>query len=75
MRTKKILILGGERTGKTLLANIISKSLNIPVIEGVESLNELPNKEGIYTSNSIPLEVANIGLPHGFVLIHISYPG
>ncbi|WP_303208591.1 hypothetical protein [Bacteroides oleiciplenus] len=72
MRTKKILILGGQRVGKTQLANMISKSLNIPVVEGVENLDKLPNEEGVYTSNSIPLGVAEIDLPQGFVLIQIS---
>lgn len=72
MRTKKILILGGQRVGKTQLANMISKSLNIPVVEGVESLDKLPNEEGVYTSNSILLGVAEIDLPQGFVLIQIS---
>lgn len=71
MKTKKILILGGEGVGKTQLANIISKSLNIPVIEGVERLEQLPNEEGVYTSNSITVEMAKIGIPCGFVLIHI----
>lgn len=71
MKTK-ILILGGPAVGKTQLGNLISKSLNIPIIEGVETLGELPNKEGIYTSNSITLEVANNALPEGFMLIHIS---
>lgn len=74
MKTKKILILGRERVGKTQLANIISENINIPVTEGVESMGELPNKEGVYTSNSIPLQVAKIGLPRGFMLIYISGP-
>lgn len=72
MKTKKILILGGQGVGKTQLANIISKSLNIPLVEGVQGLENLPNEEGVYTSNSIPVEVAKVGLPCEFVLIHIS---
>lgn len=72
MKTKKILILGGQGVGKTQLAKIISKSLNIPVIEGVERLEQLPDKEGVYTSNSIPVEVAKINLSREFVLVHIS---
>lgn len=72
METKKILILGGPRVGKTRLANMISKALNIPVVEGVESLDDLLNKEGVYTSNSISVEMAKIGLPQEFTLIHIS---
>lgn len=71
MKTKKILILGGQGVGKTQLANIISKNLGIPIIDGIGSLSELPNEEGIYTSNSIPLEEANTSLPEGFILIHI----
>lgn len=71
MKTNKILILGGQGVGKTQLANIISKSLNIPVIEGVERLEKLPNVEGVYTSNSIPVEVAKINLPREFILIHV----
>ena len=72
MKTKKILILGRQGVGKTQLANLLSKALGIPIIEGVESLGKLPNEEGIYTSNSIPIEVANVGLPQGFMLIHIN---
>lgn len=72
MKTKKILILGRQGVGKTQLANLLSKALGIPIIEGVECLGKLPNEEGIYTSNSIPIEVANVGLPQGFMLIHIN---
>lgn len=72
MKTKKILILGGQGVGKTQLAKIISKSLNIPVIEGVERLEQLPDEEGVYTSNSIPVEVAKTNLSREFVLVHIS---
>lgn len=71
MKTKKILIVGKQGVGKTQLANMISKNLNIPVIDGISGLVELTNKEGVYTSNSISVEVARIGLPQGFVLIHI----
>ena len=71
MKKKKILILGGQGVGKTQLADIISKGLNLPIIEGVERLENLPNEEGVYTSNSISIEVAKIGLPRGFTLIHI----
>ena len=72
MKTKKILILGGQGVGKTQLANLMSKSLNIPIIDGIGSLGELQDEEGIYTSNSIPLETANAALPQGYMLIHIS---
>lgn len=72
MKTKKILIVGKQGVGKTQLANMISKNLNIPVIDGISGLAGLKNKEGVYTSNSISVEVARIGLPQGFVLIHIS---
>lgn len=71
MKTK-ILILGGQGVGKTQLANLISKNIGIPIVEGIENLSELPDEEGIYTSNSIPLETANTALPQGFMLIHIS---
>lgn len=59
-------------SGKTQLANMLSKSLNIPVVEGIENLGELPNNEGVYTSNSIPATVAKTGLPREFALICIS---
>lgn len=71
MKTKKILILGRQGVGKTQLANLLSKALGIPITEEVECLGKLPNEEGIYTSNSIPIEVANVGLPQGFMLIQI----
>lgn len=72
MKTKKILIVGEQGVGKTLLADMISKKLNIPVVNGISGLGELTSKEGVYTSNSISVEVAKVGLPRGFVLIHIS---
>lgn len=72
MKTKKILILGRQGVGKTQLANLMSKSLGIPVIDEIGSLCELPNEEGIYTSNSIPFETATEALPQGFMLLHIS---
>ena len=72
MKTKKILILGRQGVGKTQLANLLSKALGIPITEEVECLGKLPNEEGIYTSNSIPIEVANVGLPQGFMLIQIN---
>lgn len=72
MNTKKILILGKQGVGKTQLANIISKDLGVPVVDGIGSLRELSDEEGVYTSNSISLEKANTSLPQGFMLIHIS---
>lgn len=72
MKTKKILIVGKQGVGKTQLANLISKYLDIPVIDGISGLVELTNEEGVYTSNSISVGMARIGLPQGFVLIHVS---
>lgn len=72
MKSKKILIIGNQGVGKTQLAEIIAKDFGIPVFDGISSLNELENKEGIYVSNAIPVEIAQIGLPKGFVLVHIS---
>lgn len=71
MKNQKILIIGRQGVGKTLFANIISKEFDIPVFDGVANLNELTDKEGIYVSNSIPIESAQTGLPKGFVLIYI----
>lgn len=72
MKSKKILIIGKQGVGKTMLANIISKRLDILVFDGISCLSELTSGEGVYTSNSIDVEVAKTGLPKGFVLIHIS---
>lgn len=72
MKSKKILIIGNQGVGKTQLAEIIAKDFGIPVFDGISSLNELDNKEGVYVSNAIPAEIAQIGLPKGFVLVHIS---
>lgn len=72
MKTKKILILGKQGVGKNQLANIISKELGVPVVDGIGSLCELSDEEGVYTSNSISLEKAYTSLPLGFMLIYIS---
>lgn len=71
MKSKKILIIGNQGVGKTKLAETIAKDLCIPVYDEVSGLNELEEKEGVFVSNSIPVEIAQIGLPKGFVLIHI----
>lgn len=70
MKTKNILIIGKQGVGKTQLAKMLSKNFNIPVFDEIASLNDLTSKKGIYVSNAIPVEVAQIGLPKGFVLIH-----
>lgn len=72
MELKKILIIGKQGVGKTRFAEAISRSFAIPVFDEVSGLNELGNKEGVYVSNAIPVEVAQAGLPKGFILVHVS---
>lgn len=72
MKQKKILIVGKQGIGKTLLSSLISKDLDIPVFDEISCLEELTDQEGVYVSNSIHFEVARIDLPEGFTLIHMS---
>ncbi len=73
IKSRKILIVGQQNVGKTQLAELISSHLNIPIFDEISGLDELTRNEGVYVSNSIPVEVAQLELPTGFVLIHINF--
>ncbi len=67
---KGFLIIGKQGVGKTRLAELIAKSWDLPIHDGIGKLSDI-NEIGVYVSNSIPIEVANIGLPVGFTLIFV----
>ena len=65
---KGFLIIGKHGVGKTRMAVLIAKEWNLTLYDGIGSLSDIKGS-GVYVSNAIPVEVANIGLPKGFTLI------
>ena len=66
----RILIVGKPGTGKTQMAERVSKNYRLPIIDEVPTLDCIPNGKGIYVSNSIdPVEAAK--RKDGFKLIII----
>lgn len=66
----RILIVGKPGTGKTQMAERVSKDYHLPIIDEIPTLDHIPNEKGIYISNSIdPVEAAK--RKDGFKLIII----
>lgn len=67
----KILIIGNMGVGKTTIAEPISKSLNLPIMDEVPNILEVEDKPGIYVSNSILLDEALFLKKQGFSIIQV----
>lgn len=54
-----ILIVGKPGTGKTQMAERVSKDYRLPIIDEIPTLDNIPDEKGIYVSNCInPVEAA-----------------
>lgn len=55
----RILIVGKPGTGKTQMAERVSKDYRLPIIDEIPTLDNIPDEKGIYVSNCInPVEAA-----------------
>lgn len=64
----RILTVGKPGTGKTQMAERVSKDYRLPIIDEIPTLDNIPDEKGIYVSNCInPVEAAK--RKDGFKLI------
>ena len=55
----RILIIGKPGTGKSRMAERVSKDYRLPIIDEISTLDNIPTERGIYVSNCInPVEAA-----------------
>ena len=55
----RILIIGKPGTGKSQMAERVSKDYRLPIIDEISTLDNIPTERGIYVSNCInPVEAA-----------------
>ena len=55
----RILIIGKPGTGKTQMAERVSKDYRLPIIDEISTLDNIPTERGIYVSSCInPVEAA-----------------